>query len=125
MKRKELKRIGVVYVLGLLLFFNTANDIYAQSDELDSETQKQFYSYITENFRGSTIIGKNEWDGNNHSIPIKQEAVEMCKKAMEFIANGGELTMLLWESNGYRTQFYISFDEATNSIILTNSGNSM
>jgi len=125
MKRKELKRICIVSVIGLLLFFNIANDIYAQSDELDSETEEAFFGYITGNFRGSTIIGKNKWGDNNHSIPIKQEAIEMCQKVMKFIANGGELTILLWESNGYRTQFYISFDETTNCIILTNSGNSM
>ena len=125
MERKSFNRIGIVYVLGFLLFINTANAVYAQSDELDSETQEAFFGYITENFRGSTIIGKTEWGDNNHSIPIKQEAAEMCKKVIEFIANGGKLTILLWESNGYRSQFYISFDEAANRIILTHSGNSM
>jgi hypothetical protein len=70
-------------------------------------------------------VGRTEWGENIYSMPISEEVAEFANEAMDFIDNGDSLSILLWDANGFRSMFYISFDKEENGIILTHSGASM
>ena len=120
-----------ILIFPVSFFFFGLNYVFAQSNELNRDIERQFITYVNNIIIAdeAEILEPGEWDLARFSIPVKEEEKDLLDVVIHHLENGGRI----WISIGREQEIYItkrfilifwnvSFDRENNLFIFMDSG---